>query len=128
MTNCKLRITNERTYDLKERTQKFAIEVIRFCTGLKKTQELSIIGKQLIRSASSVGANYRAACRAKSRADFVAKLSIVEEEADESVYWMEMLEGLGMGDDTTLRKLKGEAAQLVAIMVTSKKTARGTGQ
>ena len=121
-------MTNGYAKDLKERTKQFAIEVIRFYAGLPKTQEFLVIGKQLIRSASSVGANYRAACRAKSRADFVAKLSIVEEEADESVYWMEMLEGLGMGDDTTLRKLKGEAAQLVAIMVTSKKTARETGQ
>jgi four helix bundle protein len=118
-------MTNDGVNDLKERTQKFAIETIRFCAGLPKTQEFLVIGKQLIKSSSSVGANYRAVCRAKSRADFIAKLSIVEEEADESVYWLEILEGLDMGDNITLKKLKNEAAQLVAIVVASKKTARG---
>jgi hypothetical protein len=72
MTNDELRFPNEKTRDLKERTQQFAIEVIKFCGGLAKTQELSIIGRQLIRSASSAGANYRAVCRAKSKADFIA--------------------------------------------------------
>jgi four helix bundle protein len=110
---------------LKERTQQFAIETIRFCAVLPKKQEFLVIGKQLIRSSSSVGANYRAVCRAKSRADFISKLSIVEEEADESVYWLEILEGLGMGGNASLKNLKSEAAQLVAIVVASKKTARG---
>jgi len=125
MKNDELRLTNGKPRDLKERTQRFAIEVIRFCIGLDRTQELSIIGKQLIRSASSVGANYRAVCRAKSKADFIAKLSIVEEEADESMYWLEILEGLGMRENADLKRLKDEAAQLVAIVVASKKTARG---
>ncbi|MCG6535283.1 MAG: four helix bundle protein [Syntrophales bacterium LBB04] len=125
MKNDELRLTNGNPRDLKERTQRFAIEVIRFCGGLAKTQEMSIIGKQLIRSASSVGANYRAVCRAKSKADFIAKLSIVEEEADESMYWFELLEGLGLRENADLKRLKDEAAQLVAIVVASKKTARG---
>ena len=118
-------MSSEKVTDLKDRTRSFAIDVIRFCAGLPKAQGFSIVGKQLMRSASSVGANYRAACRAKSKADFIAKLSIVEEEADESTYWMEILEGLGMGRDETLQRLKDEAGQLVAIVVASKKTARG---
>ena len=118
-------MSSEKVTDLKDRTRGFAIDVIRFCAGLPKAQGFSIVGKQLMRSASSVGANYRAACRAKSKADFIAKLSIVEEEADESTYWMEILEGLGMGRDETLQRLKDEAGQLVAIVVASKKTARG---
>lgn len=77
-----------------------------------------------MRSASSVGANYRAACRAQSRAAFIAKLSIVEEEADESLFWLELLEELGLGNHNTLQSLKAEADQLVAIVVASKKTSR----
>jgi len=74
-----------------------------------------------MRSATSVGANYLSACRAKSKADFIAKLSIVEKEADESIYW---LEGLEMRQDKGLQRLRDEANQLVAIIVASKKTAR----
>jgi four helix bundle protein len=118
-------MSSEKVTDLKDRTRSFAIDVIRFCAGLPKAQGFSVVGKQLMRSASSVGANYRAACRAKSKADFIAKLSIVEEEADESTYWIEILEGLGMGSDETLQRLKDEAGQLVAIVVASKRTARG---
>ena len=110
--------------DLKDRTRKFALDVIRFCSRLPQKQEFSIISKQLIRCATSVGANYRSACRGKSKVDFIAKLSIVEEEADEAVYWLELLEGLGLDQDKELQRLKDEASQLVAIMVASKKTAR----
>lgn len=113
--------------DLKDRTKRFALDVIRFCAGLPQKQEFWIIGRQLIRSASSVGANYRSACRAKSTADFIAKLSIVEEEADESMYWMELLEELEMKQHKELRRLKGEADQLISIIVASKKTARRKG-
>lgn len=107
--------------DLKDRTKRFALNVIGLCSRLPSRPELSIIGRQLIRSATSVGANYRAACRAKSRADFLAKLSIVEEETDESMYWMELLESLGLNE---LPQLKAEADQIVAIIVASKKTVR----
>ena len=110
--------------DLQDRTKKFALDVIRLCTRLPQKQEYWIIGKQLIRSATSVGANYRSACRAKSKADFIAKLSIVEEEADESIYWLELLEELKV-QDPELPRLKDEGNQLVAITVASKKTARG---
>lgn len=115
---------NTKAENLKDRTKRFAVETILFCAGLPKAQEFKIVARQLMRSASSVGANYRAACRARSLADFVAKMSIVEEEADESIYWMEILEGLGIGEDGVLKRLKDEADQLVAIVVASKKTAR----
>jgi four helix bundle protein len=110
--------------DLKDRTKQFAIRVIKLCSSLPRTSEHVVIGKQLMRSASSVGANYRSACRGKSRADFIAKLSVVEEEADESIYWMELLEALGQTPKTELTNLKDEANQLVSIIVASKKTAR----
>jgi four helix bundle protein len=77
-----------------------------------------------MRSVTSVGANYLSACRAKSKADFIAKLSNVEEEADESIYWLELLEELEMRQDKELQRLRDEANQLVAIIVASKKTAR----
>ena len=111
--------------DLKTRTKRFAIEVIRYCEGLPNNPASWVIGKQLIRSASSVGANYRSARRGKSRADFIAKLSIVEEEADESLYWMELVDGLWAHDRNKLSDLMDEANQLVSIIVASKKTARG---
>lgn len=110
--------------DLKDRTKQFAIDVIRYCSTLPQKQEFWVITKQLIRSASSVGANYRSACRAKSKPDFIAKLSIVEEEADESMYWMELLEALADENNRELLRLKDEANQLVSIIVASKKTAR----
>jgi len=110
--------------ELQDRTKKFALDVIRLCVRLPQKQEFWIIGKQLIRSATLVGANYRSACRAKSKADFIAKLSIVEEEADESIYWLELLEELKV-QEPELPRLKDEGNQLVAIMVASKKTARG---
>src|ERR1700709_1735710 len=75
----------------KKRTKKFVVDNIKFFRTLPKTEEAKIIGRQLLRSSSSVGANYRAACRARSKAEFHAKLSIVVEEADESVFWMEIL-------------------------------------
>jgi four helix bundle protein len=110
--------------DLKERTKRFALDTIRFCTALPRTEEYRIISRQLLRCATSVGANYRSARRAKSRPDFVAKLAIVEEEADECLYWLELLGELGISSRTELARLSDEANQLVAIVVASKKTAR----
>jgi len=75
----------------KKRTKKFVVDNIRFFRTLPKTEEAKIIGRQLLRSSSSVGANYRAACRARSQAEFLSKLSTVAEEADESAFWMEIL-------------------------------------
>jgi four helix bundle protein len=110
--------------DLKERTKQFALDVISYCAALPNQPEFRVISGQLMRSGTSVGANYRAACRSKSKADFINKLSIVEEEADESGYWLELLEELAVSNKVELGRLKHESSQLVAIMVQSKKTAR----
>jgi four helix bundle protein len=77
--------------NLKERTKNIALRIIRLVEALPKSKTADVIGRQLLRSGTSVGANYRAACRAKSPADFVHKMSIVEEEADESIFWMELI-------------------------------------
>ena len=111
--------------DLKARTKKFALDVIRLCAVFPGSAQFQIITRQLMRSATSVASNYRSACRGKSRADFINKLSIVEEEADESLLWLEMLADLGRKQNEELRRLTDEASQLVAIMVSSKKTTRG---
>lgn len=111
--------------ELKRRTRRFALDTLRFASRLPTTIELQVIRKQLVRAATSVGANYRAACRAQSQAHFISKLSIVEEEADESCYWFELLRDLFTEPLPELERLLDEANQLTAIMVASKKTARG---
>ena len=78
--------------NLKTRTQKFAIEIINLIKKMDSSQYSKVISNQLLRAATSVGANYRAACRARSKADFISKITIVEEEADECVYWLELIE------------------------------------
>jgi len=110
--------------DLKDRTKKFALDVLIFCSRLPEKPEFRTVRGQLMRCGTSVGSNYRAACRSKSKPDFINKLSIVEEETDESEFWFELLEGLGMGGHAELVRLKREAGELVAIVVQSKKTAR----
>lgn len=112
------------TNDLKERTKRFAIDALRLCSASGSKPEVRVISNQFMRSATSVGANYRSACRSKSKTDFINKLSIVEEEADESGYWFELLEHLMAEKNPELTRLKSEASQLVAIMIQSKKTAR----
>ncbi len=82
--------------DFKRRTKQLALRVIRLVEALPQSRTGDVIGKQLIRSATSVGANYRSACRGKSTADVIAKLSLVEEEADESLYWMELIVEVGL--------------------------------
>lgn len=82
--------------DLKERTKKFALKVIKVVEMLPRGRIADILGRQLIRSGTSVGANYRSACRARSIADFISKMGVVEEEADETIYWMEPLIGAGL--------------------------------
>jgi four helix bundle protein len=110
--------------DLKHRTRQFALRVIRMVESLPKGQTASVIGKQLLRSGTSVGANYRAAYRAKSNADFVYKMGIVEEETDESLYWMELLIEAGIMESKKLEHLMKEANELLAITVASIKTAK----
>ena len=110
--------------EFKNRTKNLALRVIRLTESLPNNTTANIIGKQILRSATSVGANYRAACRAKSTADLINKLSIVEEEADESLYWLELLEESGLVNKSKLAKLKSDFNEIVAMLVTSIKTLR----
>jgi four helix bundle protein len=110
--------------DLKKRTRQFALRVIRLCESLPAGRTADVIGRQLIRCGTSVGANYRSATRAKSPADLVAKLGIVEEECDECIYWMELLVDAHLVEGRLLSELKEEANQLLAITISSIKTAR----
>jgi four helix bundle protein len=105
-------------------TQQFALDVIELVETLPRTRTGEVLGRQLMRSATSVGANYRAACRAKSPADFIAKMGIVEEEADESIYWLELLIESGLTTAAAVERLMSEGSQLVTITVSSIKTAR----
>ena len=109
---------------LKKRTKAFALRVIRLTDSLGWAGAAGVIGKQLQRSGTSVGANYRAACRGKSTADFVHKLAIVEEELDECLYWMELLVEAALVTDDMLGPLRQEADELLRIVVASIKTAR----
>ena len=110
--------------DLKERTKKFALRVMRVVRSLPQRAEARVIGHQLLRSGTSVAANYRAVCRARSRPEFLAKLAIVVEEADESAFWLELLVDGGLVHEAKLRDLRSEANQLVAIFNASRTTAR----
>jgi four helix bundle protein len=112
------------TQELKNRTFEFAIRVVRAVQALPKGDVSRTLGNQLLRAGTSVGANYRSAVRARSRADFVAKLGIVEEECDESSYWMELIVAPKLLKKTRLEDLQKEASELVAIIVASIKTAR----
>ena len=107
-----------------ERTKKLAIKIINFCEQLPRSTKYFVIEKQLIRSATSVGANYRAVCRAKSKADFIAKLGIVEEEADETLYWFELLLEINPKLKDKIKPLYNEMNEILSIIVASKKTAR----
>ncbi len=111
--------------DLKRRTKVFALRIIKLVESLPPGRAADVIGRQLVKCGTSVGANYRAGCRAKSRADFIAKLGIVEEEADESIFWMEMLLESGLKREEQVENLIAEADQLVSIFVSSINTARG---
>ncbi len=110
--------------ELKRRTQKFAIDVIKFIEQLPNSRSLNVLINQLLRSSSSVGANYRSACRGKSTADFINKIVIVEEEADESIYWLELIRESGLVTSPTLGLLEKEANELTAIFTAIGKTAK----
>ena len=110
--------------DLKDRTRRFALAVITFCEHLPKDKTSKILGLQLLRAGCSVGANYRAACRAKSKADFISKMGTVLEEADETGYWTELLSEAHKVDEKTAVPLLREANELVAISISSINTAR----
>ncbi|NJO52337.1 MAG: four helix bundle protein [Leptolyngbyaceae cyanobacterium RM2_2_4] len=112
----------------KQRTKAIALRVIRLVETLPWQGSAGVIGKQLLRSATSVGANYRAACRARSTADLIAKLGIVEEEADECLYWMELLVEAGLVPENKLKSLMAEVNEIVAMTVQSIKTLRTKSQ
>ncbi len=109
---------------MKQRTKAFALRVIRLVESLPKGRTADVLGRQLLRCGTSVGANYRAACRARSTADFIAKMGIVEEEADESLFWMELLIESGIVKPERLESLMNEADELLAITVASINTAK----
>ncbi|MGB8010818.1 MAG: four helix bundle protein [Terriglobales bacterium] len=109
---------------MKVRTKDFALRVLRLYRSLPRTEEARILGKQLLRSGTSIGANYRAACRGRSRAEFVAKLGIVLEEADETVFWLELFQDGNIFPAEKLHSLVQEANELVSIFVSSVRTAR----
>jgi four helix bundle protein len=106
----------------KQRTKRLALRIIKIVESLPKNRTADVLGRQLIRSGTSIGANYRAACRGKSTADVIAKLRIVEEEADESVYWMELLIESGLVSEARLSELLQETNEIIAMTVASIRT------
>ena len=110
--------------EMKQRTKLFALGIIQLVESLPKERTAEVLGRQLLRSGTSVGSNYRSACRAKSIADFIAKMGIVEEEVDESLYWMELLIEAGIEVSINMEALMKEARELLSITVASIKTAK----
>ena len=110
------------TKDLKDKTKKFALRIIKLADNLPQTRTGNVIAKQIVRSATSIGANYRAACRARSKADFISKITIVEEEADETMFWLEIMNEASLISSNRLKDLIKEADELVAIFTSSGKT------
>lgn len=118
-------MANERqAVELKDRTKAFAVRIVRLIRALPPGMESRVIGHQLIRAGTAVAANYRAVCRSRSRAEFLAKMSIVLEEADESAFWLELLVDTELVPEPKLASLRSEANQLVAIFNASRSTAR----
>ena len=110
--------------NLKKRTKAFALRILKLVDALPKTTAGRALASQIVRSGTSVAANYRAACRARSTADFIAKMGSVEEEADETLFWLELLEEAALVTADKLTAIKKEANELIAITVASIKTAR----
>jgi len=113
--------------ELKKRTKKFALRILKLSTALPNTAEGRTVKNQLIRSGTSVGANYRSACKGRSKAEFIAKLGIVEEEADESAFWLELIIEGGLLKKEAVQPLLCEANELTAIIAASRKTAARHG-
>ena len=110
--------------DLRERTMAFALTVLRFCRSMPDTPEGRHVGGQLLRAGTGVASNYRAACRGKSRSDFIAKLGTVIEEADESDFWLDLTSRAILLSPEAVKPLRIEAGELIAIFTQSQKTAR----
>ena len=110
--------------ELRRRTKEFALRVIRLVSSLPNTREADVLGKQLLRAGTSVGANYREATRARSKAEFRSKIGIVEQEADETLYWLELIEGAGIIRQELIADLLKESDELVAIFTTIGKNSK----
>ncbi|MGE5305320.1 MAG: four helix bundle protein [Alphaproteobacteria bacterium] len=109
----------------KARTRKLALDIIALVESLPRIRTADVIGRQLLRSGTSIGANYRAACRGKSKPDVISKLAIVEEEADETIYWLELLVESKILESSCVNLLLKESNEIVAMVVASIKTLRG---
>ncbi len=114
----------EKAEELRQRSKQFALRVIRMFKFLPRTEEAKILGKQVLRAGTSAAANYRAACRARSKAEFVSKMGIVVEEIDETVFWLELLVESEIVEYRKIQELLKEANELLAIFASSRKTAR----
>jgi four helix bundle protein len=110
--------------ELKSRTKKFALRIIKLVDELPNTKAGHTIGNQIIRSGTSIAANYRAACRARSSAEFISKLAIVEEESDETLFWLELIVESNLVKEEHLKELIKEADELIAIFTAAGKTAK----
>jgi len=110
--------------ELETRTKEFALQIVRFVSALPKNQVTNVLGYQLLKSGTSIGANYREASRAESRADFIHKIAIAEKEAGETEYWLELLKEEGIGDAGKVQWLAKESKELLAILTASGRTAK----
>jgi four helix bundle protein len=110
--------------NLRSRTRQFALSIIRLVDSFPESRTAKIIGNQILCSATSLAANYRAVCLAKSKKDFINKLKIVEEETDETIFWLELLEESGIFTQNQLKGISSEAHEILAIIIASIKTAR----
>ena len=110
--------------DLRKRTKDFALRIVKMYCALPKSTEAQVLGKQVLRSGTSVAANYREASRARSDAEFISKLGIVEQELDETILWLELLVESGISTQTKMQQLMDEADELIRIFVTSIRNAK----
>ena len=110
--------------ELRQRTKRFALRIIKLFRALPKTEDARILGRQILRSGTGVAANYRSACKARSRADFISKIGITVEEADETAFWLELLADAGIVSRARLKDLWSEADELVRIFAASRTTAK----
>jgi four helix bundle protein len=124
MMNEERESVDRKTYDLQKRTKSFALRIIRMYVALPKTTEAQVIGKQVLRSGTSVGASYREAMRARSRAEFISKIECGLQELEETTYWLELLVDSEIIPEERLKELRKEAEELIAILVSSVKTAK----
>ena len=113
---------------MEKRTKEFALRAVQFVGDLPKSKASDVLGYQLLKAATSIGANYREAGRAESRADFIHKMAIVEKEISETQYWLELFRDAPLGDSSVVGALHGEATQLLAIFTASLKTVKSRGE